>query len=91
MICALLPVAATGGEGGADGDSLEGVDLVCELWTSGPTRVRMTAEGYVPIDETLAPATTEGCDRPVPSEVTMELAPEEEGEDEDGESSVTAD
>lgn len=90
VICALLPVAATGGEGGADGDALEGVDLVCELWTSGPTRVRLAAEGYVPIDETLAPATTEGCDRPVPSEVTIDLVPDDD-EDEDGESSGTAD
>lgn len=85
VICALVPLAATGGgDGGAAADApLEDVELVCELWTSGPTRVRLAADGYVAIDETLVPATTEGCDRPVPSEVTIELVVEDEPEDGD--------
>ena len=36
------------------------------------------------VDETLVPATTEGCDRPVPSDVTLELALEEDEEDGEG-------
>jgi hypothetical protein len=74
------PAATTGGEGGG---SPERGELLCELWTSGPTRVRVQAAGFVPIDETLAPETLDGCDRPVPSEVPLELVVEEEPEDED--------
>lgn len=85
VICALVAptsdgegggeAATTGGEGGASADRGE---LLCELWTSGPTRVRVEAEGFVPIDETLAPETLDGCDRPVHSEVPLELVVEED-------------
>jgi hypothetical protein len=90
VICALVAptfqgeggaqAATTGGEGGASADRGE---LLCELWTSGPTRVRVEAAGFVPIDETLAPETLDGCDRPVPSEVPLELVAEEEEPDDE--------
>lgn len=88
VICAVVPaedVAGTsddGGErgGGGPGGGRPGDDLLCELWTSGPTRVVITADGFVPVDETLAPATLDGCDRPVPSAVVIELVPEDDEE-----------
>ena len=49
-------------------------ELRCELWTSGTTEVEVQAAGYVPIDETLVPKLTSGCDVPVPSEVIVTLA-----------------
>lgn len=67
----------TGGEGGAPPSD----ELLCELWTSGPTLVRLAAVGYQPFEDTLAPATTEGCDRPVPSEVEIQLVTEESEEE----------
>lgn len=70
--------SSTGGDGGAPPSD----ELLCELWTSGPTRVRIDATDFVPIDETLAPATTDGCDRPVASEVEIELVVDEPEEDE---------
>lgn len=67
------PSSTSGGEGGAAPSD----ELVCELWTSGPTRVRLDATGFVPFDETLPPATSDSCERPVPSEVDVELVVEE--------------
>jgi hypothetical protein len=72
------PSTTAGTGGGAPAD-----ELLCELWTSGPTRVRLEAMGYVPFDETLPPATTDGCDRPVPSEVAVEVVAEEPAEAEE--------
>ncbi len=69
--------ATTGGED--QGESLD--ELLCELWTSGPTRVQLDAAGYLSFDETLPPATTEGCDRPVPSDVEIELVIDEPDEE----------
>lgn len=70
-------VTATSVTTGGDGGAAPSDELVCELWTSGPTRVRIDATGYVPFDDTLAPATADACERPVPSEVEVELVVEE--------------
>lgn len=48
-------------------------ELVCHLWTSGPTRVEVAALGYVPLDETLVPEFIEGCDVPIPTNAEIEL------------------
>jgi len=50
--------------------------LVCQLWTSGATRVQVvTTAEYEPIDETFSPELIEDCDVPVPSHVSVELMP----------------
>jgi hypothetical protein len=43
--------------------------LVCQLWTTGPTRVTVTAKRYDAIDETLVPKLVEACDAPVTDKV----------------------
>lgn len=47
--------------------------LECHLWTSGATRVEVTAMGYLPIDQTLVPEFIDGCDVPIPTEVELTL------------------
>ena len=59
-----------------DPEAAEVAELRCELWTSGPTEVEVTATGYLDLDETLTPEEREGCDMPVPSEKELELAPD---------------
>ncbi len=93
VICALVPPTIDGegggppeptGEGGGAPSVGDEGELLCELWTSGPTRVRLVAVGFAPLDETLVPVTVDGCERPVPSEVPLELVLEEdEAEDDD--------
>jgi hypothetical protein len=53
-------------------------ELVCELWTSGATNVKVGATGYLKNGEdgqgdTFQPAEREGCDGPVHSDVKVEL------------------
>jgi hypothetical protein len=48
-------------------------ELVCELWTSGATKVEANASGYLKAEQTFTPAEREGCDGPVPSDITVEL------------------
>jgi hypothetical protein len=49
-------------------------ELICHLWTSGPTRIEVTADGYIPLDETLVPPELlEGCDKPIPTDADLEL------------------
>lgn len=73
---AMVATSGSGGEGG--GSELE--DLLCEVWTSGPTAIVLEAAGHVPVKETLVPETIDECERPVPSEVTITLVLEEEEE-----------
>jgi hypothetical protein len=92
VICARVPAALEGegggdpsgpsGAGGQGGGSSAGEDLLCELWTSGPTRVVLEASGFLTVDQTLPPATLEDCDRPVPSTVEIVIEVEED-DDED--------
>jgi hypothetical protein len=49
--------------------------LVCHLWTSGPTKVAVSASGYVTWSGTLTPAYSAVCKEPVPTSVTITLAP----------------
>lgn len=49
--------------------------LVCKLWTSGATRVEVTADDYEPVDETFTPELIDDCDVPLPSDVEVELTP----------------
>jgi hypothetical protein len=51
-------------------------ELVCKLWTSGPTRVEVEAADYIDHDETFTPAQNEQCEGPVPSAVSVELVRE---------------
>lgn len=54
--------------------------LVCHLWTSGPTRVVVSATGFAAHDETFSPKTVERCEGPVPTEVGVTLRrPEDAG------------
>ena len=48
-------------------------ELVCELWTSGATEIDLTAQGYLPHNQTLTPKTIDECEDPVPSEVEVDL------------------
>jgi hypothetical protein len=48
-------------------------ELVCELWTSGATEVKVNATGYLPFDQTFTPQQIEQCKDPVPSDVQAEL------------------
>lgn len=56
------------------GPPLDLAELVCEAWTTGATLVMVTATGFVTHEETLLPKLVDGCDHPVPSEVTITLA-----------------
>jgi hypothetical protein len=47
--------------------------LVCELWTSGATDVRVEAMGYAPQIETLTPDVSEKCGGPMPKQVAIQL------------------
>lgn len=49
--------------------------LTCSLWTSSPTEVRVTAEGYVVHQETYTAEPTDGCN-PEPSPIEIELVAE---------------
>lgn len=49
--------------------------LVCHLWTSGATRVEITAQGFEPYDETLTPRPSERCEGFVPKDVDIQLVP----------------
>jgi hypothetical protein len=51
-------------------------ELRCELWTSGATEIEVGASGFVTYLETVTPEEREGCDHPIPSEVTVELVPD---------------
>ena len=51
-------------------------ELRCELWTSGPTDVEVTAAGYLTVEETLTPPEVDECDVPVPSVTEVELSPD---------------
>ena len=48
-------------------------ELVCELWTSGPTEVKVSATGYLPLDKTYTPEQIDQCEDPIPSDVQAEL------------------
>ncbi|MDI1429292.1 hypothetical protein [Polyangium sorediatum] len=48
--------------------------LLCELWTSGPVNVLVTAEGFEPHAETLKPAMSELCGTLTPMEVAILLS-----------------
>ncbi len=48
-------------------------ELVCKLWTSGATRIEVTATGYAPHDQTYTPMQSDRCEGPVPSEIAIEL------------------
>jgi hypothetical protein len=50
--------------------------LVCHLWTSGATHVRVAAKGYVAYDATLKPKYSTECKGPVPTNVAVNLSPE---------------
>ncbi|HSN96932.1 MAG TPA: hypothetical protein VLS89_01500 [Candidatus Nanopelagicales bacterium] len=54
-------------------------ELHCQIWSNGPTRVEVSADGYAPYDETLTPMMSELCEGPVPQEVRIELAREQDG------------
>ncbi len=47
--------------------------LVCQLWTTGPTRVTVTAKGYAPIEQTLAPKRSDRCDVVLTGQVALVL------------------
>jgi hypothetical protein len=47
--------------------------LVCDLWTSGPTLVKLDAQGYETHEETFSPEMSEPCGGPVPTEIALEL------------------
>lgn len=47
--------------------------LVCQLWTTGPTRVTVTAKRYETVEETLAPKIVEACDAPLTDKVARVL------------------
>lgn len=51
------------------------VHLVCHLWTSGVTHVRVRAAGYVSFDGMLKPKYSAACKGPVPTEVDVMLKP----------------
>lgn len=51
-------------------------ELVCKLWTSGATKVEVTAMGYSDHDETFTPAQNDQCEGPVPSAVSIAIEPE---------------
>lgn len=51
-------------------------ELACELWTAGATEVEVSATGYVPRTQTLAPRQVDGCEEPVPSDVELILEPD---------------
>jgi hypothetical protein len=55
--------------------------LVCKLWTTGATRVEISASGYATYDRTLTPTVSELCEGVLPQEVDIELvaAVEEDG------------
>jgi hypothetical protein len=48
-------------------------ELVCDLWTAGPTQVEASAAGYLTVEQTFTPAERTGCDEPVHSDVELEL------------------
>jgi hypothetical protein len=47
--------------------------LVCDLWTSGPTLVRVEAQDYATHEETFNPEMSEQCGGPIPTEIAVEL------------------
>jgi hypothetical protein len=47
--------------------------LTCELWTTGPTQVALTAKGYAELDRTLTPKLTGACDLPPTEDVALVL------------------
>lgn len=51
-------------------------ELVCSLWTSGPTEVTVAADRYQTHTETLVPTMNELCEGPVPTAVKIELLPD---------------
>lgn len=53
--------------------------LVCHLWTSGATRVEISAKRLAPYDETLAPTASEACEGFIPRDVAIELDPDGDG------------
>ena len=50
-------------------------ELVCHLWTSGATHVKVTAAAHTPYEATLKPKTSADCDGPVPTRITVHLVP----------------
>lgn len=50
-------------------------ELVCHLWTSGATHVRVSAAAHTPYEATLKPKTSAACGGPVPTRVAVHLAP----------------
>lgn len=53
--------------------------LSCQIWSNGPTRVEVSAMGYLPYDETHTPMTSERCEGPIPTAVEIELARDMDG------------
>lgn len=50
--------------------------LICALWTSGATKVEVSAEGYQDAEETFTSPQSELCEGPIPSKVTLTLVAE---------------
>lgn len=48
-------------------------ELVCTLWTSGPTKIRVEAAGFEMLEETLVPMQSEDCETPLPTDVRVTL------------------
>ncbi|WP_052376725.1 hypothetical protein [Chondromyces apiculatus] len=52
-------------------------ELRCQIWTSGPTRVEVSAEGFAAYDQTLTPPMSEACEGPVPLQEDITLSRDE--------------
>jgi hypothetical protein len=54
--------------------------LVCHLWTAGPTKIVVKANGYTPFEMTYVPTHSDHCHALVPTAVSVELAPAPNGD-----------
>lgn len=54
--------------------------LLCHLWTSGATHVKVTASDYQTFEETFTPTISEHCEGPIPTAITVTLQREPMGE-----------
>lgn len=56
-----LPLGPSGGEAGGSADAVEVEQIVCDLWTGGPTELSVFASGFEPIEGHLLETESEVC------------------------------
>lgn len=54
-------------------------ELVCALWTAGPTKIQVEAAGFETLEETLVPMQSEDCDMPLPTHAHLTIRLEKDG------------